>query len=474
MIETFLAILFRIEQYFYNNAKEKFLSHLQYLYFCVTMKILFLQDADSIPLSKKERILYFLLLIFFFAIYMPGITWLYNVLMWMFFAYSFFFNSLKDKWAILKNRKEIMLIVVFFLLNLGSALLSANQKEGISFAGIRISLWAISIAIGTIYIKPILKERLIFAFAVATAVAAAGVLLWGIGQSTKYSDLSLLYNDNLSNIINLQSIYFAMLINLAIFSFVYLLTKKSSLINNNAIVPVLFILFIVHFLLASRIAIIMLYGSIFIFAIVYIVSKKKILEGMTLILGLLLGSFLLVKFFPKTINRFKELGYTKFDFKSTAKESHYNVALTPDQWNGANIRIAVWECAWQVIKANMVFGTGLGDKGDELKKAYLKKEFTFGYTTNRNTHNNYVDVWMSLGLIVFLLFLTSFFILPLFHCIKASDWYGLTVIISFMLSLLTENYMDRTMGNTLLAFFIVFIVSYKKPKGYVGYTLSAR
>ncbi|MBC7423140.1 MAG: O-antigen ligase family protein, partial [Ferruginibacter sp.] len=367
------------------------------------MKILFLQDADSIPLSKKERILYFLLLIFFFAIYMPGITWLYNVLMWIFFAYSFFFNSLKDKWAILKNGKEIMLILIFFLLNLGSALLSANQKEGISFAGIRLSLLIIPVAIGTIYIKPILKERLIFAFAVATAFAAVGVLLWGIWQSIKYSDLSLLYNDNLSNIINLQSIYFAMLINLAIFSFVYLLTKKSALINTNAIIPVLFILFIVHFLLASRIAIIMLYGSIFVFAMVYIVSKKKILEGMTLILGLLLGSFLLVKFFPKTINRFKELGYTKFDFKSTAKESHYNVALTPDQWNGANIRIAVWECAWQVIKANMVFGTGLGDKGDELKKAYLKKEFTFGYTTNRNTHNNYIDVWMSLGLVGFIL-----------------------------------------------------------------------
>ncbi len=427
------------------------------------MKILFLRDADALQLNKKERILYFLLTIFFFSLYMPGITWLYNCCMWLFFVYSFFFNSISEKWGLLKKRKEIIIIVFFFLLNCLSALLSQNQAEGISWVGIRISLFVIPIALGTLYISDILKQRLIFAFGVATTCAAVFSLLWGIWRAVQHHDVSLLYNDNLSGILNQQSIYFAMLVNLAIFSFIYLMIKNSPLINKNSLVLVLLLLFIVHFLLASRIAFIILYSSIFIFSILHIILKKKILEGVTLVMGLLLCSFLMVKFFPKTLNRFKELTYTKFDYRSSAKESHFNVEVTADQWNGANLRIAVWQCAWAVIKNNMAFGTGLGDKRDMLKKQYAQKGFVFGIQTNRNTHNNYLDVWMSLGLAGLIIFLLGFIALPLLNCLKTRDWYGLIIIMCFTLSLFTETYMDRTMGNTVLAFFISFITAYKKP-----------
>lgn len=425
--------------------------------------MLFLRDAEALLLDKKEKIFYFLLLLFVFSLYTPGITWMYNVCMWLFFVYSFFFNSLAQKWVVLKKRKEIMIIILFFLLNLLSAFLSTNKKEGISFTGIRLSLLAIPLAIGTVYIKNLLKHRLIFGFAVATTVAAFGTLLWGIFRAQKYQDLSLLYNDNLSDMVNLQSIYFAMLVNLAIFSFIYLLSEKSVLINKKIIVPVLMVLFVTHFLLASRIAIIILYGAIFIFALLRIIRNKKIVQGCIILAGLLIAGICLVKFFPKTINRFKELSYTQFDYKSTDRESHYNMELTPTQWNGANIRIAVWECAWTVIKNNMIFGTQLGDKMGELKKEYARKGFSFGIKTNRNTHNNYVDVWLSLGLVGLIIFLAGFFLIPAFHCITTTDWYGLVIIISFMLSLFTETYMDRTLGNTLLAFFISFITSYKDP-----------
>jgi len=427
------------------------------------LKTILLRDFSAQVLTSKEKILYFLLLFFFFALYMPGISWLYNVAMWLFFVYSFFFNTLTEKWALLKRRKEIILMLSFFLLNLISALLSSNQKEGIAFAGFRIGLLVIPLAIGTLYIKPILKDRIIFAFAVATACAATGSIIWALFQSVKYHDASLLYNDNLSVILNLQSIYFAMMINLAIFSFVYLLVKKSGLINKSLLAPALLILFVVHFLLASRIGIIILYSAIFIFATQHIIRNRKILEGVTLIMGLLLGIFLLLKFFPKTINRFKELTYTKFDFKSEGKESHFNVALTADQWNGANVRMAVWQCAWAVTKNNLLFGTGIGDKMDVLRKEYAKNQFTVGVKTNRNVHNNYLDVWMSLGLVGFIIFLIGFFILPVFRCLQTNDWYGIAIIAAFMLALFSESYMDRTMGNTLLGFFLAFISSYKKP-----------
>ena len=427
------------------------------------MKTLFLRDINATEFNKKEKLLYFVLLLFFFSLYAPAVSWLYNVCMYLFFVISFFLNSLSDKWRILKQRKEIILIICFFFLNLISTLFSKNLQEGVEMLGIRVSLVFIPFAIGSIYIRKILKERLIFAFAFATSCAAVGILIFGVWRAAHFHDLSLLYNDNLSDIINLQSIYFAMMVNLAIFSFMYLVITKT-FFNKYIFIPVLIILFIVHFLLASRIAIIILYSSILVFSAVFIFRKKLIIQGLSILVGLIVGMFLLFNFFPKTINRFKELTYTKFDFKSMGKESHYNMELTADQWNGANLRLAVWQCAWTVIENNMFFGTGLGDKMDELKKQYAVKGFTYGIKSNRNPHNNYLDVWVSMGLFGFIIFLMGFFILPISNCIKTNDWYGLTILLCFALSLVSESYMDRTMGNTLLSFFIAFVVAYKTPK----------
>ena len=259
------------------------------------MKTLFLRDINATEFNKKEKLLYFVLLLFFFSLYAPAVSWLYNVCMYLFFVISFFLNSLSDKWRILKQRKEIILIICFFFLNLISTLFSKNLQEGVEMLGIRVSLVFIPFAIGSIYIRKILKERLIFAFAFATSCAAVGILIFGVWRAAHFHDLSLLYNDNLSDIINLQSIYFAMMVNLAIFSFMYLVITKT-FFNKYIFIPVLIILFIVHFLLASRIAIIILYSSILVFSAVFIFRKKLIIQGLSILVGLIVGMFLLFNF----------------------------------------------------------------------------------------------------------------------------------------------------------------------------------
>ncbi|MEO5592911.1 MAG: O-antigen ligase family protein [Chitinophagaceae bacterium] len=427
------------------------------------IKTLFLKDTTAEALTKKEKTLYFLLVFFFFALYMPGVTWMYNVGMWALFVYSFFFNTAAEKWELLKARKAIIYIIIFFLLNCISALLSDNTKEGISWVGIRISLFIFPFSLGSIFIRQLLKERVLLGFIIATCSAGILCLLYAAIRAISRNDASLLYNDNLSDLVNLQSIYFAMLVNIALLSFAYLQIKKSILINKYTWVQVLCILLPLHFLLASRIAIIILYSFVFFFALYTIIIRKKTGQGLKLAAGLLIAGILFFSFFPKTLNRFKELGYTRFNYTSTARESHFNMALTPDQWNGANLRIAVWECAWTVTKNHLLQGTGLGDKMDVLKKQYAQKGFAFGISTNRNVHNTYLDVWMSLGLIGLLVFITGFFILPYYQCIRNRDWYGILIISCFLISIFTETYLDRTVGNTILSFFLAFITSYKLP-----------
>jgi O-antigen ligase len=153
--------------------------------------------------------------------------------------------------------------------------------------------------------------------------------------------------------------------------------------------------------------------------------------------------------------------YPDYNFKSQAVEAHYNMQLTPEQWNGFNIRLAIWNCGLEIFKDHPVTGVKLGDKENALLKKFSDKGFSFGIRTNKNMHSTYLDLLASMGITGFLVFAIGFLILPLIYCKNAKDVLGTMVIIDFMLSFITETYPDRSMGSVIFGFFIAFIISYK-------------
>jgi O-antigen ligase len=171
---------------------------------------------------------------------------------------------------------------------------------------------------------------------------------------------------------------------------------------------------------------------------------------------------LLVNFFPKTLNRFRELEFTHYEYTHHGVESHFNMPVTSDQWNGANIRLAVWSCGWELVKQNPVFGVQVGDKVERMMEVYAAKKFDFAYNSRRNLHNNYIDILVAFGFTGLLVFGLGFLLLPLVNCIRTNDYFGVFVILAFALSFVPETYFDRSMGNMIFSFFVSFIVSYRK------------
>jgi O-antigen ligase len=208
----------------------------------------------------------------------------------------------------------------------------------------------------------------------------------------------------------------------------------------------------------------LLYASTIGFAFYYIFKRRKYLEGLTLIIGLLLGVFLILKFFPKTLNRFKELTYIQFNYESMGKESHYAMEVTSDQWNGANFRLAAWRCGWELFLQNPVTGVDIGDKKDRLMEMYQSKNFQFAIKTGKNLHNNYLDILVSMGLISLVLFLSGWVIFPLLIAWRSRDNLSLLIIFTFAFAMITEVYLDKSLGGMLLGFFIPFLLSAKSAK----------
>lgn len=415
-------------------------------------------------MSKKEKVLLGLILFYLFTLFFPKLVILTIVSVIALLLYSIFYSSVKEKWALLKERRHLQGMLLFFGWIVISVLLSSNTNKALSFLDPRLALFYFPLCIGTLQLRKRFSNNVLLGFALLTTVMSVVCLGYGLQRSHFFQQPEFLYNDALTEVLGQQSIYISLLVNISIFIFVYFLLFTPFKYKGWLLLATI-ILFGFSYLLASRTMMLLLYLVTFGFCLYYILNRKKYLEGATLVMGLLIGVFLIFKFFPQTINRFKELSYTSFNYQSMGRESHYNMALTIDQWNGANFRLAAWRCGWELFKEHPVVGVHLGDKRDELFKKYAEKNFQFAITTNKNVHNNYLDVLYSLGIIGFVLFLVGWIILPVIYAAQFKDGLAILITLTFAAAWITEIYFDRNLGGMLTGFFIPFVLTrYKKER----------
>lgn len=427
-------------------------------------------------MTKKEKVLFVLILFFLTTLFLPWLK-LANIFAAILLGvYSFFFdsfredsfaiqkenfsNSFKAKWQLLKERKYLWWMFLFFAVIVISVFLSSNFHKGLRYLDPRLPLAYFPLSVGLLQLKKQVKDKILLGFAWLTTFIMLICLCWSLNRSEFFKKPEFLYNDSFTGILKQQSIYISLLVNLSIYIFAYHILYKRDRYRGWMIFAVVF-LFATNYLLASRNLMLVLYLFTLGLAFYYIFKRKKYFEGATMVLGLLLGVLVIFKFFPKTFNRYKELAYTQFDYKNMGKESHYNMEVTKDQWNGANFRMAAWRCGWELFLSSPLKGVDIGDKKDVLMDKYREKDFQFALKTQKNVHNNYLDILYSMGLIGLSIFLIGWVILPLIYANRYKDWLSVLIILTFALAWVTEIYFDRSLGGMLTGFFIPFMLTDK-------------
>lgn len=363
----------------------------------------------------------------------------------------------------LKERHYITAMIVFFGLVVISLFSSENLDRGFRNLDTRLALIYLPLSIGLIQTHKEFRDRVLAGFATVTTVVCLVLLAWSIRRSGYFERPEFLFNDSLTELIERQSIYVSLLVTISIFIFGYHLFFRSLESSTRSLmIGATLFLYLISYLLASRNMMLVLYATTLGFAFYYVLIKKKYLQGLTLVMGLIIGIFLVFQMFPHTLNRFKELTYTGFSYQNMGMESHYNMEVTADQWNGANFRLAAWGCGWELFKRNPVVGVGLGDKRDELYKMYAEKEFHFALQHGKNVHSNYLDILYSMGIIGFISFLLAWVLLPLWQGWRFRDGLAILITATFAVAMVTEIYFDRTIGGMAIGFFIPFLLSDKR------------
>jgi O-antigen ligase len=424
------------------------------------MRSLVLLDGQGKAFTLKEKILYFLVTAFLISLFLPDMPVIVNILIGLIAIHSvFFYSTLREKWQLLRQRKEIGLMTLFYVLNIISALISINRKEGLDMIVLRLPLLAFPLIMGLLYIREALKDRLLLAYCISVTLGAIVCTVYSVYRYRQSGgDAAYLYDDSLSELVRRQSTYLALMVTLALFSYVYLLLK--AVIRNRWLAYLsMAYLVVFHFMLASRVSIITLYSGFVVFVAYYSIREKKLFSGFALLVALFIAAFALVKIFPKTLNRFRELNYTEYTYSSHAVESHYNMQLTADQWNGANIRLAVWKCGWELAGQHWLTGVPLGDKQAKLMDVYKARQFDFGIATRRDMHNSYLDELCNFGVFGLGIFLLGYLVVPLMVSYRDRDRLRAFITLAFAAAMITESWLDTSFGCTLIGFFLGFLSS---------------
>jgi hypothetical protein len=146
-------------------------------------------------------------------------------------------------------------------------------------------------------------------------------------------------------------------------------------------------------------------------------------------------------------NRFEEL------FKSSY------VTSDPTSLTSSNIRKSINYCTWELVKENWLMGIGLKNIDTRLNQCYLKFENKNLTETNYNTHNQYYDIILALGIIGLLAFITIIFYPFIYKSAFSFDTY-LFFKIFLIFCFLTENLIARQQGIVFFCYFNTLFVSY--------------
>lgn len=412
--------------------------------------------------SAKEKILYGLTAGFFITLLLPDMPVINTIFTGGLFVFIWCYNKPAEKRLALRHRKEIVLMLLFYCLHIVSAFLSHNKQEAFKMLALRAPLLVFPLSLGLISVRAAVKDRIIHAYGAVISLGALMCIVYAWIRCARTGDAVYLYNDSLTEVLTIQSSYYALMVVLAVAGFIYLIGKGYFSGRLGSYVRgIIVLLLLFHFMLASRISIFILYTGWLIVAGRYLILHRKTALAVGLIIALVAGLGLCMKVLPKTMNRFRELEYPSYSYTRVAPESHYNGTLMPDQWNGANIRLAIWKCGWEVTQKHWLTGVQLGDKQDSLMAIYREKGFTFALESKRNMHNNYLDIFCSFGVVGIALFLLGYLVIPLWKAARTGDMLGLALLLAMAVSMSVESYFDRSLGCLLMGFFFSFVAAYK-------------
>jgi O-antigen ligase len=367
-----------------------------------------------------------------------------------------FEGDFKVKFQTLFAQKSSLLLFAFYGLHLLGMTYTSNTASGLFDLEKKISLLIIPLVLLS---RPLSmrKTECVLALFVSTCVLL-GIIgsIWGFGHM--YQILQSKENAGPEHVvtyfIQFPRVYFSLYLMFCLGCVFYFYNKyKQNLTQSQKVGLLVMVLLMVAFLfqMASRMNLILL--VVFSFALGFyelVVKRKKIQLAFTI-------GFIGFVFFLLAFTQIPHLKRFMSDFtKKTELEKG-------DAYNSVNLRVEKMKSAKEVIAQNWLWGVGIGDVQDALNEEYRKRGFELGYTVNLDTHNQYLQTWIGLG-IFGLLLLVSFYAFTLWEAFQVRNFLLFFLILHFGIASLSEALLITQKGIVFFSLFYPLVYHGKSMK----------
>jgi hypothetical protein len=321
-------------------------------------------------------------------------------------------------------------------------------------------------------------ENLLGVFVMA-CVAGMGICLaraiyeWLVNHDNSY----LFYHD-LSGVIGMHAVYFAMYVSFCIGILMYLYLAKrywfagKGKLKAGAIILIIGMIAFV-LMLASKVVII----SVLLLANIFLISFSFRKHYRRLLIYVLLANVsiaIALTSIPNIRERFANAWHSEFGF---IRENEYYI-----HYSGVTLRVVMAKFTIDILNntQSWIFGVGTGDGQTYLDEAYVTNGL---YTGNPNlndrgylgynAHNQYFQYLLSLGIVGLLMYLLSLAV-PALLAIRYHHYLYLFFLLLFAAGSLSESNLCTQKGvvffaffNSLFAFHLLPLPSHAKNTGHM-------
>jgi O-antigen ligase len=339
-----------------------------------------------------------------------------------------------------RNNKLLWGLPVFY----GIHILGLIHTSNFSYAGLdlqtKLTFLLLPFVIGTLQLRGNDLRNIKIGFTAGCLLSCMIMLFYAIYRYTTTHQTNFFFYTDYSSLF-MHPTYLTMYLGVAVYFVLERLLQTSNRTQGMIVGAELLFLLANSILLSARTALATTLILTIVFAILALREKKfttAVRTGWTFAIGC---SLLFYIGMNKINNRFTQVE------DAIVQQSGQETAH-----NSTTGRIEIWKESLALLQENWIIGTGTGDIKDELLKSYAAHQFTYGLERKLNSHNQFLQTWLCLG-IAGLLVLIALLFIPLLKSRISTDNAFLFLAGIITLNAMTESILEVQKGVFFLSFF---------------------
>lgn len=326
------------------------------------------------------------------------------------------------------------LLPAFFVLYLIAMLWTDNQKTGWNIITEKLSFLFLPLLFVNVSLRIEARDLVKASFVTGCFFNALLMLGVAIYDYSHTGDKMEFFYTNFASVLP-HPTYISIYLNIALLILLeFYIGNRYPQVNSPVFISLSVFFFLILILLSSRMAQI---TTAFTFSAGIIYAKGKIpfriARKYYALLLVLIAVIIYIGF-----QRF----YSRFEIDPSRKE----------QYTSASSRVEIWKESSDLLGGYWLTGCGTGDIKDVLVKHYESNDFDFAASRKLNTHNQYLQTWLSVGISGFILLL-ALLLVPIIKGHYRDELSLLFFPLVIGLNALTESVLETQKGVLLFAFF---------------------